>query len=411
MVKMPKKAPFALVGDTPALGCSSCFFYDKCGGLLVREPIWDCFETCRDGCVPSQCDYVCPHKPDFADRILEAGGLRPASQVRLLPLEGRLLPLYIPQIIHGKKRRQILSNRLVALPTFRVLTGGENTYGESVKSGSALREQFRLHPATEVLLVSVAPDGHLERYWRCRRLSHAPARLAQLGILGMTLPNYSIFLNVPLLNQSARPAPRTHWLFNRARMLRVGEELAQAGVSSVPHLNASSTTDWQYWERLLIEHPRMRYVSKEFQTGLTRLNVGRDAIDALARLQDRVGRDLHPIVVGGTRFLEDFARKFQRFTLVDSVPFMATIHRRRLVPRGQTRIGRVPNPTPADQPLDDLLEENIHQYETWLYERARLRDSPMQISAESPAAAELAQEAELVIVGKSPAAAGELLLT
>ncbi len=122
----------------------------------------------------------------------------------------------------------------------------------------SLRRRFGLRDDSQVLLVCIADDRPLERYWAHRRLDDLPARIAKLGLLGVTLPNYSFFSD----------APRTHTMWNRRRMFRTGEELSGAGIAVVPHLNALTSEDWRFWKDFLVAHREVDVVAKEFQTGL-----------------------------------------------------------------------------------------------------------------------------------------------
>jgi hypothetical protein len=398
---LSKAAAQIMTDETPALACSLCALYESCGGLRGTEAVWDCFEPCHETCTRDRCDWVCPFKPDYWERALEIGGFRESSHFSLRPLLDRSLPLYVPQVIHGKRRNGPLPTRIVAVPTFSAITGDRERYGAALVTPAALRERFRLSPSAEVLLLSVAPDRQLERYWRWRRYCHMPERLAKLGAFAMTLPNFSLFKN----------APRTHWHFNRTRMLCTGEELSNAGLPIVPHLNASTSTDWQYWERMLKHNAYMQYVCKEFQTGLAPLEAGRKAIDALVRLQDRVGRDLYPIIIGGTRFLEYLVGKFRAITFVDSNPFMATMHRRRYELRDLRRIKKIAHPTATGAPLDELLEVNLQLYESWVLERAKARSTSSRTLTELCAPVEPDKDREVAGAGAAVGADAEFILS
>lgn len=359
MAKMPKKMPNASLGNHTALGCMACIFRDACGGIAVEEADWDCFRRCREKCSENDCDYVCPFRHDFASRMHEVGGLREPKDINTICSPEGILPLYVPLIGHQYKRSKILSRKVVALSSFQLLRRRNNNYGTSTQNAEDLRRLYNLSPDADVLLVSVAKDRALETYWRYRRLYEVPEQLSRVSVFGMTVPNYSLFLD----------APRTHWLFNRARMLVSAEELSGAGVGTILHLNASSQADWDYWVELLQRQTHIRYVCKEFQTGLLRLEAGRRAINALTSLQERVGRKIHPVVVGAARYLPELSREFERFTLVDSVPFQATVHRKLLTPRDGKRPVWRKRPTEPTELLDELLDANLIRYDEWLCER------------------------------------------
>ena len=195
-------------------------------------------------------------------------------------------------------------------------------------------------------------DHFLEKYWRYARAHRTAEQLAELGLFGMTVPNFSYFSD----------APRTDILYNRRRGMIVASQLSAAGVGVIPHLNALTPGDWDLWARLLNDQPQLRFVAKEFQTGLSHLRRGEDAIRDLARLQDRAGHELHPILIGAGRYVADATRYFRRFTIVDSRPFMGTVKRRRFIPNGQDEQEWVKNPTEKGDPLDSLLGLNLRNY-------------------------------------------------
>lgn len=350
--------PVLQTASLPAVSCARCAFLPECGGL-ERPEFFGCFGACGSGCsVESPCDWTCPRRPDFVHRVREVGGLgRPAGFVQ--PISASDLPLYVPMVRHGSKREYCLPTKVVALSIEDVLKENQfGIYGPIEYERQALLDRFGLRSDAAVLLVSVAEDAVLERFWEKKVDHDVPRRLANLGLLGMTVPNFSFFSD----------APRTHTLWNRGRMLRVAEALSAAGVAIAPHLNATVSEDWEHWYKLLKEQPMIRYVVKEFQTGLRNPELANKALLDLCKLQDRVGRDLHPIIVGGARFVRELRRAFRTVTFVDSEPFLKTVSRRRAVRRAGN-LDWDPAPTPPDVMLDELLEDNVQTYATYLASR------------------------------------------
>ena len=274
-------------------------------------------------------------------------------------------------IQHGARRDVPLTWPVVALPTFRVirrLRGGR--YGAHAMTAQELRQEFQLAPETSILLVSVALDKHLEAYWRYRNSYAVAEHLASLDVIGLTVPNFSFFSD----------APRTHTLWNRTRMIRVAEELSQAGIGVAPHVNALTPADWEFWAQVLKSQPHIQHITKEFQTGLARKDAGLDQLDALRRLQDRVGRDLHPIAVGAARLAPELAKAFRCFTIVDSEPFMATMYRRGLHSRGGKRPRELKEPTMLGTPLDAVLSHNLEVYDNWMQQASGLASIEASVS-------------------------------
>ena len=82
------------------------------------------------------------------------------------------------------------------------------------------------------------------------------------------------------------------------------------------------------------------------------------AINAIASLQDALGRSLHPVIIGGSQFVEYAATRFRDFTLIDAEPFVKTCHRRRFDLAAGKRPWRE-TWTLIDQGLDHNLQANI----------------------------------------------------
>jgi hypothetical protein len=261
---------------------------------------------------------------------------------------------------HGSMREEAFASSIVALSTFDLLRQKEGGgYGLRFSTAEDLRLAFRLRPDAQVLLVSVAKDKRLEAYWTNRNEEGVPAALRLLGAQGITAPNFSSFVD----------APSSHTRWNLQRIHKSAVELSDAGVAVVPHLNARTTENWLFWEELLREQPAIRIVCKEFQTGLHRYEAGVRALWRINELQYRLKRKLHPILVGGARFVHVAARHFDRFTVIDSVPFLRTVKRRRCIELDGGRLKWEAQPLPARASLEELLEHNHSVYARVLHRR------------------------------------------
>ncbi|HZI15075.1 MAG TPA: DUF4417 domain-containing protein [Myxococcus sp.] len=296
----------------------------------------------------------------FQQRWLDLGEspFLPKSNGPLIPMDAAL-PLYVPMLRHGSKRNEVFQSPVVALSAFDLLRDAKQGYGTRCPTAEELRVRYRLRPDAQVLLVSVAKDQYLEAYWSNRNLRNVPDMLARLALLGMTMPNYTSFVDAPSIH--------THW--NLRRMRKNAEELTAAGIAVVPHLNARTRDDWNFWTALLEQQPAIRYVCKEFQTGLRRYEVGARHLWHIDDLQHRLGRALHPILVGGGRFAHVAARYFERFTIVDSVPFIKTVKRKRGVQVGGAPLKWRSNVLSGEECLDELLSHNVALYSHVLQER------------------------------------------
>ena len=258
-------------------------------------------------------------------------------------------------IRHSGARRDVLPRQTVALDTFRVITGDCRP---RVRSAASLRRRFKVDAKAKLLLISVQQDKWVEGFWQSRSAEKLKA-LAALNLLAMTTPNFSFF----------DEAPRTDTKRNFWRIIRSAEELADAGIHPILHLNAQSGGDWEQWLEVLRNTPSATYVCKEFQTGLKNRERGLTAIADLARLRDRLGRELHVVAVAGRRYLRTLAREFERLTIVDSVPFISAVHRKRIMADG-SRYRRIDWPLAVESPLDNLLNENVGEYEALVERRA-----------------------------------------
>lgn len=327
----------------PPVTCTSCGFQRACGGIHGQQVLGGCFHACGTGCGGARCDWVCPAKDDFVDHVREVGGLDTAPP-RLLPLTDTELPPYIPLVRHGSSRSSLLSAGIVGLALGDLVRGTESDdYGASLGSAAELRAKFKVRSDARVVLICVADDRPLERYWALRASSSVLTKLAGLDLLAATIPNFSVFDD----------APRTHTIWNWRRMAIVAGELSNAGIAVIPHLNSGQREDWERWYEFLRDNPSISYVAKEFQTGLRVRSRGLTAIQSLATLQQRLGRRLHPLVVGGVAYAADLAPHFERITFADSQPFMKAMHRRRRARMGGWELHPVPGV------VDDLLEENL----------------------------------------------------
>lgn len=344
--------------------CSSCQWKRECGGYFSGKLFGTCFdETCCEfvGKDKAHCNAVCPYNGDFNDWLADTKGLRFNDLPEFVQPPVRL-PLYVPVVDHASRRAGPLQWPLVALDTYKVIRlrrGRDRRYTTVADDPAGLRRAFMLAPETKVMLRGVACDADLERYWEHREEAGAARQLAGLDVHAAIGPNFSHFLDVP----------RTDHLFNRRRQLLCLADFQTAGLPTIPHLNAVMPGDWQFWRRFLQANPSINTVAIELQTGNKNRKQGRKALDHLAATQRDVGRQLHPILIGGAQFVELAAVRFSHFTLVDSVPFIKAMHRRRFDASNARRPWRE-GFTLDTQPLDEFLFDNIAGYSHWLEQRA-----------------------------------------
>lgn len=328
-------------------GCVGCAFSPPCKGLDQLR-FFGCFDACQNcgADTAKGCDYTCPRKPDFWRDWLEIGGPSP-TQTRTIPGVKIEIPRYLPMFRHGFRRERALPVDFAAASTFEIVNSSCRALDATP---DALRQRLMVRSDAAVVLVSVKQDASIESFWR--HLSpDLLSELRALNVAAVTTPNYSLFDD----------APRTHSIRNLWRIVRVGEALADAGISPIMHVNAVSRQDWEFWGDFLRANPGVRYVAKEFRTGLRDDTKAADALVGLRELQQVAGRDLVPVIVGGRRVVQKLNRDFERWVLIDSVPFFATVNRREIILDG-SRARRVAAPTAPDETLDRLLRRNLATY-------------------------------------------------
>lgn len=325
-------------------GCRACSFLAECGGLDGTLDFFGCHRV-----TPAECrarGWTCPYCSPGEFMRRRTAVLARATSVARPTGPSFALPPYVANLQHRYGWAGQLPMSIVAIPTSEVIGGRGRRFGPLFKSAGALRRAFHLAPDTQILLVSVGADRFLERYWRWAKASHTAERIANVGIAGITVPNFSFFSD----------APRFHHLYNRGRLEACLNELAAAHVPTIPHVHAQTAADLGYWRGWLREHAEIRHVCREFQTGNTEVE-----IDELADLQDKIGRALHPVIIGGRRYAAKLRGLFGRYTIVDSTPFMKALHRQRAVER-EGAIEWEPRTTTTSREAGALLKHNIVEY-------------------------------------------------
>lgn len=346
-------AAHRLDGGTRSLGCDNCPLFNPCGGQTRVGGGWACFSGCQ-GCDQETCDLVCLGKPrEFAEAFREVGGFG-HQDIGSLRTPTGVLPRYIPVVQHPYEtgRRKLLQAPWVALPLSSLLRHCDGEVNIIANSEDDLRERFKLGKDTRVVLLGTGPDEPIEKYWVHRRLQRLHKSLSDLGFVAAIAPNYSLFLD----------DPRPHHLYNRKRGLICAYELSVQGVPVVPYLHGVCPQDYDYWCTFLLSHPEVTYVAKEFQTGLSRPERGEISLDEIARLQDKIKRPLHLIAVGAAQYRGRFTEKFDGWTIIDSMPFMKAISRRK------ARLGsyRVHWDVINRRWIDGLLGHDIQVYGGWI---------------------------------------------
>ena len=345
----------------PPSKCEECGWKPDCGGLDGDEANSGCFERCLTRCKTQKCDSVCPCSPiGFEDFWREVGG------ICVPPINGYQMPIdpapsiYIPQIHNGSGRNSSLNSAWVSLPLQSICKMEGAYLGIRFTNRDEMCRSLKIDSKSKIILSSVSEDPLIEAFWKAHVKRSLPERIAELGFGMVTVPNYSMM----------RDTPRTHSLHSLSRIFRVWERMVEAGIPTVPHLNAITLSDWKRWGDVLKDSTGPLYLSMEFQTGLKEKKRGELFLARLEDLSQEIGKAIHPVVVGGTGFIYAIARRFPLFTLIDSTPFFKAVKRQMLVPRGA---GRRPAwrtvPSMRGECISDRLEQNILLHQQMIYGR------------------------------------------
>jgi hypothetical protein len=348
---LPVVADFFTSPQTP-LGCVTCPFLSTCGGYTRARASWSCLDACAT-CDRATCTTVCLGKPgQFVRDLAEVNGLGTNDIGDLSVTSLVALPRYIPSLQHRSTRLDDTVPSWIAVPLKRVLS---LRAFQKIATRSDLCRVLSVPESARLLLLGPAQDKYIERYWENRRpRADFPGLLQVVRHFDAAIaPNFSFFLS----------DPRPQHLFNRKRALLNAQEWARLGVPPIVYLHTITAHDWVFWEQFLCEHTEVGLLAKEFQTGLARRHFGLEAIENASRLQDRIGRPLHFVAIGGAQYTPDIAVRFDAWTVVDSTPFMKAVHRRAFV-AGAGRRAYWRSGKGRSVPL--LLSQNIAGYNEWI---------------------------------------------
>jgi hypothetical protein len=340
-------------GGAISAGCMGCIHRPMCGGWMRNGGGWNCLDVCCGK--PSTCDVVCPRRPDeFTLDVLEVRGFT-LDNVGALSSSTVDLPRYVPVIHDGTGRSEPLVTPWAALPLQRVCSRRDRPqYGVRFDSKADTLGQFQLGVGSKLLLLCIGKDRHLELYWS-EKNNGTHAELALAGFDAAVAPNFSWFLD----------DVRFQHMYNRKRSLICASEFAVAGIQPIIYLHALSVGDWRILADFLRSRPDVTMVAKEFQTGGVQAD-HRGKIQHVADLEQRIGRQLHFVAVGGARFVPELQRYLSAWTVVDSIPYMRTLKGRKRAFAHPSRVKRLRWESDHETPLNELLAHNIGEYKLWI---------------------------------------------
>lgn len=331
---------------TESLGCHECQFKDTCGGLHVDAAVFDCLTYCR--CTTREtCDNVCPRNVEhLVARLREVGGFDLLSVAAAPKVSIPMLLPTIPLIYHSSARSRAPKCSVVAISLYELFSKRDGILRFS--SRRALLEHFKLAPDVQIVLSGTDCDPLLERWWSLSDRETLIRGLKMLDISLMTTPNFSLFDDVPRLDN----------LYNMKRIALTWSEVQQEGMPCALHLNARTDRDWERWIEFLKARPEIDWVAFEFGTGAGAKSRMRWHVDHLCNVARKVGRPLRLIVRGGVSVVRTLRDSFEHVSFIDTASFVKAQKRQRAVLRG-SQLGWEKFPTPLGAPIDDLLDANI----------------------------------------------------
>ena len=149
--------------------------------------------SCQDR---ATCDSVCRNKPEqFFERYVEIGGFELKSTPRVDTVAIPELPSVIPLIGHKYSRKTVLNELVVAVPLYELfhMRSGQ----PHVRTRAELAARFRILETATVVASGVDRDAKLEAWWAFADRALIMSTLRDLGIALVSVPNFSLFLNVP----------------------------------------------------------------------------------------------------------------------------------------------------------------------------------------------------------------------
>lgn len=330
-------------------GCYVCPDREICGGLNIAPGMFSCRDLCCGH--PQNCQFVCHCKPEErVARSIEVGGWSFDNVPRGPALTYPSLPTIVPYIQHGYCRRKPLQTSAVAVPLaalFRRSTGQLK-----FTSRAQVAEKFRLAQGSKLIIVGIDEDQPIETYWSKGRGADIASNLTKLEPDLVTVPNYSVALDVP----------RWDNLYSMKKIVRCWHELVANGMPTALHVNARTDHDWTRWDEFIRQHDEVQTISFEFGTGAASPERGVWYAAHLAHLPKVAARPLQLVTKGGRQYLAAFKQSFAEVVFIETDTFVRTMKRFRASSDHATGIVDWENaPTAYGEPLDDLLQWNVEQ--------------------------------------------------
>jgi len=333
--------------NTLALGCRGCPDVAACGGLHTEAGIFDCRDlcSCED---PERCDVVCRKRALlFFQRFKEVKGFEFDNAPRVPILQSVSFPDVVPFVADRHSRIGVLNESVVALPLSKLIHLG--TGEVHARTRKELSQRFLVPENASIILTGVDRDYRIEAWWALPNKADIFRTLRDLAIDLVTIPNFSLFTNVP----------RPDNLHAMKRILLTWTEFVGAGIPSALHVNARTYHDYLRWTHLIAARPEVKAIAFEFGTGAGRSDRLDWHVDRLCELADAVGRPLKLALRGGWRALDRLRTSFEQVILIETAAFSRAMRRRRATINEEAKLRWRPALTQLGTPLDHLLAHNI----------------------------------------------------
>ncbi|MBY5780154.1 DUF4417 domain-containing protein [Rhizobium leguminosarum] len=337
-----------------ALGCGNCAAFEWCGGLSVRDSIWDCLDHCCGK--PGDCTNVCVKNPvQYVDQKREILGFDLSNIPRLV---GNYRPLghdIVPLIYHRTGRERPVPGSAFALRLHDVVdfARGELRY----PTRDHLCAAFKIDPSADIILSGVDHDERIEPWWTLQdRLSQVLQQLRDLGTQLVTAPNFSLLLD----------KPRTDDLHAMKRIAIVWSEFEQHGIACALHVNARTLKDFERWADFVRQRNEIGIISYEFITGAGKKARRQFHIDGLRKIAQSADRPLEIIVRGDPDVIAHLQRDFRSVIYIDTMAYMKTIKRQRATRVSNSKLDWITTKTKVPSEVDDMLEHNLGEQSLFL---------------------------------------------
>ncbi len=343
-----------------ALGCGDCASFEWCGGLSVRDSIWDCLDLCCGR--PGKCTNVCMKNPlQYVDQKREVLGFDLSNVPRVVGNYRHLGHDIVPLIYHKTSRARPVAGAAFALRLHDVIdfARGEVRY----TSRDLLCEAFKIDPSADIILSGVDHDERIEPWWTLQsRRSHVLQQLRDLDIQLITAPNFSLLLD----------RPRTDDLHAMKRIAIVWSEFEQHGLACALHVNSRTLKDFDRWADFVMQRTEIAVLSYEFITGAGKKARRQFHIDGLRKIAQGAGRPLDIVVRGDPNVITPLLQDFRNVIYIDTMGYMKTIKRQRATRSSNSKLDWIATETRLSDEVDEMLEHNLN--EQGLFIRGRFYD-------------------------------------